>query len=74
MDLILLGGYYGEGKRRTGGVSHFLLGLLEKEPTPSELEAYKDRRTPSPRCYTFCKVGSGYSLERLRELREGQSD
>lgn len=29
LDLLIIGGYYGEGKRR-GDVSHFLLGLLKK--------------------------------------------
>lgn len=29
LDLLIIGGYYGEGKRR-GIVSHFLLGLLQK--------------------------------------------
>lgn len=29
LDLLIIGGFYGKGKRR-GVVSHFLLGLLEK--------------------------------------------
>lgn len=29
LDLLIIGGYYGEGKNR-GIISHFLLGLLEK--------------------------------------------
>jgi DNA ligase-4 len=72
MDLILLGGYYGEGTRRTGGVSHFLLGVLEHPLTPSEIERVKDRKVLPPPTYTFCKVGSGYSIARLKELRTGE--
>lgn len=30
LDLIIIGGYYGEGKRR-GTISHFLLGLRDNE-------------------------------------------
>jgi len=69
MDLILLGGYYGEGTRRSGGISHFLLGLHEKKLTPDDAARYADRNRLPPRMFTFCKVGSGYTLERLRELR-----
>lgn len=29
LDLLIIGGYYGKGKRR-GVISHFLLALLEK--------------------------------------------
>lgn len=29
LDLLIIGGYYGEGKKR-GIVSHFLVGLLNK--------------------------------------------
>lgn len=29
LDLLIIGGFYGEGKKR-GVVSHFLMGLLEK--------------------------------------------
>jgi DNA ligase-4 len=69
MDLILLGAYYGEGTRRSGDVSHFLLGLLERKPDASEFAKLSDRNRLPPRVFTFCKVGSGYSLERLRSLR-----
>lgn len=29
LDLVILGGYNGEGSRRSGGVSHFLLGVVD---------------------------------------------
>lgn len=71
MDLVLLGGYYGEGTRRAGNVSHFLLGVFEKQLTPPEIQrVMSDRRLPPPPMYTFCKVGSGYSKVRLEELRK----
>ena len=63
-DLLLLGGYYGEGTRsaRAGDVSHFLLGVVEKvDPGSGE-------RPQS--VYAFCKVGSGYKDAELQELRE----
>jgi hypothetical protein len=59
LDLIILGGYYGKGTRRAGGISHFLLGLAEKAEGGGAPEYF----------YTFCKVGSGYSLEDLKELQ-----
>ena len=67
-DLILLGGYYGEGVRRGRGgeISHFLLGVAEKV----------DRAAGArPRLfYSFCKVGSGYTVPELQQLREALSD
>jgi DNA ligase-4 len=70
MDLILMGGYYGEGTRRSGGISHFLLGLHEKKLTAADLDYYRDRKKLPPRLFAFCKVGSGYSIERLQQLRK----
>ena len=29
LDLVVLGGYFGEGKRRAGQASHFLLGVMD---------------------------------------------
>lgn len=55
MDLIILGGYYGEG-RRSKLVSHFLLGVaVEEGGDPKEF-------------HSFAKVGSGYSLQELQHL------
>ncbi|GIX83138.1 DNA ligase 4 [Caerostris darwini] len=56
LDLLIIGGYYGEG-RRSNVISHFLLGLASRS------------RDGDPGCfYSFCKVGSGYTLKELHEL------
>ncbi|ETO14798.1 DNA ligase IV [Reticulomyxa filosa] len=60
MDLLIVGGYFGEGKRRVGNISHFLLACAEK---------CEGSEHPS-NFYTFCKVGSGYKLKELKELQE----
>jgi DNA ligase-4 len=60
LDLIILGGYFGSGSRRSGDVSHFLLGIAE-DITEGSLPT---------KFYGFCKVGSGYSSTELAELRE----
>ena len=60
LDLLIIAGYYGEGQRRGGAISHFLLGVQ----APSH-EKYKHGQTEHPRFYPFCKVGTGYSVNRL---------
>ena len=59
-----------QGTRRSGGISHFLLGLHEKKLTASDIAQYADRKRLPPKLYAFCKVGSGYSIARLQELRK----
>ncbi|KAL5243761.1 hypothetical protein ACI65C_011171 [Semiaphis heraclei] len=54
LDLLIIGGYYGEGKNR-GVVSHFLMGLLEKDG-----ESFK--------CSAISRVSSGLSIEELADL------
>ncbi|VVC30005.1 Hypothetical protein CINCED_3A019636 [Cinara cedri] len=54
LDLLIIGGYYGEGKRR-GDVSHFLMGLLKKDDE-------------SIKCTAISRVSSGFSTEELAEL------
>ena len=51
LDLLIIGGYYGSGKRG-GIVSHFLLGIAD---TPS-LGHYPSK------FYSFCKVSSLYTV------------
>ncbi|KAL1137893.1 hypothetical protein AAG570_009588 [Ranatra chinensis] len=54
LDLLILGGYYSGGRRRSQ-VSHFLLGL--KVPNTDKFES-------------ICRVGSGYTMEELAELND----
>lgn len=57
LDLLILGGYYGEGQNLRGqGISTFLCGIKDDN---------------NPNLYqTLCKVGTGYSFSQLTELRE----
>lgn len=55
LDLLILGGYFGEGKRG-GLISHFLLGVSSYD------------NDENPVFYSFTKVGSGYSYQELYEL------
>lgn len=60
IDLVIIGGYYGEGNRRSGDVSHFLLGVSDNNYLPLNSRKY----------YTFGKVGSGYTLQELSSIRQ----
>ena len=51
---------------RGGDISHFLLAVVEKV----NLQANEQPR----RFYTFCKVGSGYTIPELNELRDRLRD
>ncbi len=72
LALCLIGArsYYGEGTRRSGDISHFLLGLHDHKLSSAEIAHYADRRKLPPKLYAFCKVGSGYTIARLKELRK----
>ncbi|OQR90666.1 DNA ligase [Achlya hypogyna] len=61
LDVLVIGGYYGSGARRGGAVSHFLLGVLERAPSE------EDATIP---VVSFCKVGTGYTIEELDTLRQ----
>ena len=52
-DLLVMGGYYGRGRAR--GVTHFLLGVLDKDATIVR---------------SVARVGSGYSKQELFELMQ----
>ena len=66
LDLLIVAGYYGDGKKRGGAISHFLMGLRAPEA-----ERQRMRYTgPHPMFYPFCKVGTGYTVSRLAHLRE----
>ncbi|XP_055945641.1 DNA ligase 4-like [Argiope bruennichi] len=57
LDLLIIGGYYGEGRRSTA-ISHFLLAVASPDQTDGMPNKF----------YSFSKVGSGYSFKELYEL------
>eukprot|EP00697_Spironema_sp_BW2_P013154 gnl/Spiro4/3110_TR1510_c0_g1_i1.p1 gnl/Spiro4/3110_TR1510_c0_g1~~gnl/Spiro4/3110_TR1510_c0_g1_i1.p1 ORF type:complete len:957 (-),score=239.75 gnl/Spiro4/3110_TR1510_c0_g1_i1:47-2917(-) len=59
LDLLILGGFYGTGKRRGGMLSHFLLGVSKTPTVPGQRP---------DKFLTFCKVGTGYTIAELHEL------
>ena len=57
LDVILVGGFYGEGKRG-GKMSHFMCAILE-DPKPDG----------SPRrLLTFCKFGTGFKMHEIEMI------
>ena len=62
LDLIILAGYYGEGKLRNSMVSQFLMGVADNDHVD-------DDGNPT-RFFAFVKVGTGYSLSELQNLNE----
>lgn len=57
LDLLIVGGYWGKG-RRSGMLSHFLCAVAE-EPSPGEKPTV---------FHTLCRIGSGYTLKELYDL------
>ncbi|CAM1297752.1 LIG4 (predicted) [Pycnogonum litorale] len=57
LDLIIIGGYFGEGRRK-GMISHFLLGVAVPNTSGEAPGVF----------HSVGKVGSGYSLQELYEL------
>ncbi|KAJ8351482.1 hypothetical protein SKAU_G00229580 [Synaphobranchus kaupii] len=57
LDLLIVGGYWGKG-RRGGMMSHFLCAVAET-PEPGE--------KPSV-FHSFCRIGSGYTMKELYDL------
>ena len=60
LDLLIIGGYYGSGTRG-GGLSSFLCGLKLNDT--------------SEKCWSFCKVGGGFTkqdYDTLKELTDGK--
>lgn len=58
-DLIIMGGYYGSGRRGGGTISHFLLGLASRSENEQPREIH-----------SFCRVGSGYSMKELADMMQ----
>lgn len=69
LDLIIVGGYYGEGRRRVGGssydwkdhISHFLVGVIK---------TIDQSNTKNTVILPVCKVGTGYTVDELEILRQ----
>lgn len=68
LDLLIIGGYYGNGSR-AGGLSSFLCGvrysLLEQEDEHID----DDNTSFIPPFYSFCKVGGGFANEEYEIIR-----
>ncbi|CRG83984.1 DNA ligase 4 [Talaromyces islandicus] len=61
LDLVVIGGYYGSGKRG-GGLSSYLCGLRVDDPNTQSGD--------SPmKCYSFCKVGGGFTAADYANIR-----
>lgn len=70
LDVLIIGGFYGTGRRRSGNVSTFLLGVLAHSlDEHGAAEAVKPGAT-CPKVYSFAKVGTGYNLEELDQMRQ----
>ena len=66
MDLVIIGGYVGEGKGLRGqGITSFLLACLYKGEGEAEGEVEGAGRLFVP----LCKVGSGCSYEAITQIR-----
>ncbi|TDH65009.1 uncharacterized protein CCR75_000635 [Bremia lactucae] len=70
LDTIIVGGFYGTGRRRSGNVSVFLLGVLAHSLDEMGAAEAMKPGAPCPVVYTFAKVGTGYNLEELEQMRQ----
>lgn len=61
LDCVVIGGYYGSGKRG-GGLSSFMCGLRVNQ------EAI-DKGADPQKCYSFFKVGGGFAASDYADLR-----
>lgn len=69
MDLVVIGGYYGNGSR-AGKLSSFLCAVRNSEKDE------EDESTGFPQFYSFCKVGTGFTgdqYELIRTLFDGKT-
>ncbi|KAJ9231272.1 hypothetical protein DTO166G5_6894 [Paecilomyces variotii] len=60
LDVVVIGGYYGSG-RRGGGLSSFLCGL--------RVDDTHSQSSGLPKCYSFCKVGGGFTAADYANVR-----
>jgi len=84
LDVLIVGGYYGNGYRR-GRISHFLCAVLKEKIENEDINSsnsniIKDNNIINdnnksnnnnsnvPHFVSFCKFGSGYSLDELEGL------
>ncbi|KAJ5140020.1 Nucleic acid-binding OB-fold [Penicillium atrosanguineum] len=58
LDLVVVGGYYGQG-HRGGHLGSFLCGLRVDDPKSSQ----------PMKCWSFCKVGGGFTAADYQEIR-----
>ncbi|POS85507.1 hypothetical protein EPUL_001727 [Erysiphe pulchra] len=67
LDCVVIGGYYGRG-HRSGALGSFLCGLrVDKN--------HIDKGAHPMKCYSFCKVGGGFSasdFSRIRQMTDGK--
>ena len=86
LDLVIIGGYYGTGKR-SGVLSHFLLAVAldeqhsttNKSNQDDELDFFEDDDKKEIICrpenfYSFCKIGSGYTYKELKDFNVKLAD
>ncbi|KAK1751797.1 hypothetical protein QBC47DRAFT_329556, partial [Echria macrotheca] len=62
LDCVVIGGYYGSG-RRGGTLSSFLCGVRAGD------NLVRSGRASSEKCFSFCKVGGGFKAEDYAEMR-----
>lgn len=62
LDCVVIGGYYGSGKRGQGNLSSFLCGLRIDQ-------AQIDQGQNPQRCFSFFKVGGGFTAADYAEVR-----
>lgn len=76
LDVLIVGGYYGNGYRR-GRISHFLCAILKDKIENKNNDDDDDNINENdednddneiPHFVSFCKFGSGYSLNELESL------
>ena len=60
LDLVVVGGYYGSG-RRGGHLASFLCGL--------RVDDHNSQNPDLMKCWSFCKVGGGFTAADYQEVR-----